>query len=327
MSKETRTLKSARNMTVGLATQAILVLLSFAARGVFVTELGVDLVGVNALFMSILVVLGVTDLGLNGALMFALYQPLSVGDPDRVSALVRLCASLYRYVALAIALIGLALLPFLQRLVNLEINSEELSIYYLVLLINSAAGYLMAHRAVLLQADQRAYVGSLYTFAFNVTRTVAQIAVLLVLRSYLLFLIIQVVFTLLNNIAIFRHVGKRYPYLRGNRTQLNGAERRTIFASVRALAIYRIGWVILNNTDPILISAIVGTRVLGYYSNYVLIAGSILIFTDILFSSLTASVGSMVVTSNETQRRHLFNELALFAWWIFGFFTMALLVL
>jgi hypothetical protein len=84
MSTETRTVKSARNMAVGLTTQAIQVLLSFAARGIFVTELGVELVGVNALLLSILAVLGVTDLGLNGALMFALYKPLSVGDSDRV---------------------------------------------------------------------------------------------------------------------------------------------------------------------------------------------------------------------------------------------------
>lgn len=326
-SGETRTVKSARNMTVGLTTQALLVFLSFAARGVFVTKLGVELVGVNALLLSILGVLGVTDLGLNGAFMFALYQPLSVGDSDRVSALVRFCASMYRYVAVAVAVMGLALLPFLERLVNLAINSEKLYIYYMVLLINSVAGYLMAYRAVLLQADQRAYVATLYAFAFNASRTVAQIAVLLVLRSYLLFLIIQVVFTILNNLAIFRHVGRRYPYLRENRTQLDSVERRTIFASVRAMSIYRIGGVILNNTDPIIISAIIGTRVLGYYSNYLLIVGSILLFTDLLFSSLTASVGSMVVTSHETQRRLLFNELQLFAWWIFGFFTIAFLVL
>jgi O-antigen/teichoic acid export membrane protein len=327
MSTETRTVKSARNMIVGLTTQAILVLLGFASRGVFVTELGVGLVGVNSLLLSILAVLGVTDLGLNGALIFALYKPLSVGDSDRVSALVRFCASMYRYIALAVALIGLALLPFLGRLVSLDIKREELYAYYLVLLINSVGGYLMAYRAILLQADQRAYVASLYSFAFNATRYVVQIAALLVLRSYLLFLIIQVVFTLLNNLAIFRHAGKRYPYLRGNRTKLDGTERRIIFASVRAMFIYRIGDMILNNTDAILISAIVGTAALGYYSNYTLIVGAILMFTDLLFNSLTASVGSMVVASNETQRRDVLNELVLFAWWIFGFLTIAFLVL
>jgi O-antigen/teichoic acid export membrane protein len=322
-----RTANSARNVSVGLVTQLALAILSFVSRTVFVSTLGAQLLGVNALLVSLLAVLSLADLGLNTAVMYALYRPLEEGDTRAVNGLLGFCALLYRYVALAVTCIGLALLPFVGDLVHGGAKVEHLEVYYLAFVANTVIGYLMAFRSVLLIADQRLYLTKVYAGVFTGLGTLAQILVLLTLHSYLAYVLIMVLSTALSNAFIFRHAGRLYPYIRGPRVRLDTEERRGVLHAVRAMVIYRVGGVILNNTDPILISVIVGTAALGYYSNYMLVVGAAMTFTDLVFTSLGASVGNLIARSDGANRIRVFEEIHLLAFWIYGLISVGFVVL
>ncbi len=323
MSEVSRTARSMRNVGVSLSTQAVLLVLAFISRTVFVTYLGVEVLGVNTLLMSLLAVLGLADLGLNTAVMYSLYKPLADGDETTVAALVRLCGDLYRYVALTITVLGLVVALFLDRLVDADIPSTELYAGYLLLLATTALTYLMAHRAVLLVADQRQYLTTFYAFLFTAARHVSQIVALVLTGSWLVFLALHLVLTLASNAFVFRRVERLYPYLRRLRPSLSGEQRRGVLAHVRAMVVYRLGGVLLNNTDPILISLLLGTATLGYYSNYLLVVGSALTFTELFFGSLSASVGNLSASSDVARRRLVFEEIGLLAFWIYGSVAVA----
>ena len=74
------------------------------------------------------------------------------------------------------------------------------------------------------------------------------------------------------------------------------------------MLIYRVGGTILNNTDPIVISTVVGTAVLGYYSNYMLIIGSIITITEVAFIAVNAGVGNLITAGGSTRARGVFDE-------------------
>jgi O-antigen/teichoic acid export membrane protein len=323
MNELSRTSRSMRNVSVSLSTQAVLLVLAFVSRSVFVTYLGVEVLGVNTLFMSLLAVLGLADLGLNTAVMYSLYRPLATGDETAIAALVRLCGDLYRYVALAITVLGLVVALFLDRLVDAELPAREMYAGYLLLLATTALTYLMAHRAVLLVADQRLYLTTFYTFLFTAARHVSQIVVLVLTGSWLLFLTLHLVLTLASNAFVFWRIGRLYPYLGRLRPSLSGQERRDVLAHVRAMVVYRVGGVLLNNTDPVLISLLLGTVTLGYYSNYLLVVGSVLTFTELFFGSLAASVGNLSASSDAARGRLVFEEIGLLAFWIYGSVAVA----
>ncbi len=327
MSEVSRTSRSMRNVSVSLSTQAVLLVLAFVSRSVFVTYLGVEVLGVNTLFMSLLAVLGLADLGLNAAVTYSLYKPLADGDETAIAALVRLCGDLYRYVALAITVLGLVVALFLDRLADADIPSRELYAGYLLLLATTALTYLMAHRAVLLVADQRLYLTTFYTFLFTAARHLSQIVVLVLTGSWLLFLTLHLVLTVANNAFVFWRVGRCYPYLSRIRPALKGDARREVLAHARALVVYQVGGVVLNNTDPVLISLLLSTATLGYYSNYLLLVGSALTLTQLLFVSVSASVGNLAASEDVGRKRLVFEEIGLLAFWIYGTLATAFWVM
>lgn len=325
--RSSRTTRSARNAGVSILTQLIVVVLGFATRTVFVAELGVALLGVNTVLMSIVALLAFADLGINGALMYALYGPLKRGDRKTTAAIVRYAGQLFRWVALAVAVLGIALLPFLHLLVRLDEGIAHLEAYYLVLLVNTVAGYLMLSRLVLLNADQKIYLTKTYSLVFNVIRSVGQIASLLIYGDFFLFLVIQVVFTVLNNAVVYRRAGLIYPYLKRSSETLSAGERRSVLESVKALAIYRIGGLVLSNATPLLVSLIAGTVALGYYSNYMLILGAAILIVEAAFAAITPSIGNLVASGDQRVRRAVFDEMTLLAILVHGIISVAFVVL
>lgn len=327
MSTRSRTARSAQNAVAGIVGQLFTTLVGFVVRSVFVAFVGVELLGVQSLLTSIVAVLAVADFGLSGALMYALYGPLNQRDWPTVQSIVKYASRIYLGVSGLSAVCGLAVLPWLDNMVKLDHEPRHLTLYYLLFLANLSASYLMMYRVVLLQADQRVYVAKWLTLGFTALRALAQIWVLVAFKSFFWFLVLQVAFTLANNVAIYLRAGKMYPFLVERvPAKLPSAERRSIMRSVRAMLVYRVSGLILNNTDPVLISTVVGTLALGYYSNYLLIFGSMAMVSESLFQGLIPSVGAHVSELGSDSSRRVFDEITLVAIYLYGLCGVSLLV-
>ena len=68
---------------------------------------------------------------------------------------------------------------------------------------------------------------------------------------------------------------------------------------------HKVGGVVVNNTDNILISSFVGVHWVGLYSNYVLISGMINSILYQIFTVLTASVGNLNVTESKEKSKQI----------------------
>ena len=109
--------------------------------------------------------------------------------------------------------------------------------------------------------------------------------------------------------------------------ELSKSEKRNIFTDISSVFVYKVSWSLLNGTDNILMSVIVGTLYVGLYSNYYTITSNLETFIALLFTSLTASVGNLVATSNEENRYKIFKTMQMTSFWICGFVCTCLLFL
>ena len=103
-----------KNFRFGVAAQIVITLLGFVSRTIFIHVLSEDYLGVNGLYASILNVLSLTELGLSDIVVYSLYKPLAEGDEKQLTALMGYYKTIYRVIALAVAVIGLALVPVLR---------------------------------------------------------------------------------------------------------------------------------------------------------------------------------------------------------------------
>ena len=151
MSDRSRTEYSIINMTASVGGYVLNVLLSFICRMVFVRQLNSEYLGINGLFSEILVLLSLADLGFGTAMAYSFYKPLAEKDEDKLAALISFYRKVYNIIALAIAVLGICLIPFLDKIIHVDRDIEHLSLYYIICLANTVTSYLFFYNLVILQ--------------------------------------------------------------------------------------------------------------------------------------------------------------------------------
>lgn len=324
--EKSRTAYAKRNINAGMASQIINVLLSFICRTVFVYSLGANYLGLGGLFTNILNVFSMADLGFSTAMIYSMYKPVVERNEKEIVALMTFYKKIYRIIAGVILVIGLGLIPFLDKIINLDTEIQHVTFYYLLYLSNAVVSYLCVYKTSILRANQEAYILNVVQAVITVIRYTVQIIVLLIFSNYTLYLVIQTIGTLLVNIVGAHLAEKRYPFIKQEGI-LSDDKKREIGDNVKSLTCFKIGSVLLTNIDNILISTIVGTVWVGLYSNYVLIENSIKGFVSIIFNGLTASVGNLVVKEKKEKQIKMFYTMNFLTWWCYCFCTIAFIVM
>ncbi|KML07885.1 hypothetical protein VL06_03210 [Rossellomorea marisflavi] len=323
-----RTNNSIRNIKFAIIGQGMALIVSFIARMVFVKVLGAEYLGVNGLFTNLLSILAFAELGIGTAITYSMYKPLAVRDINQIKTLMRLFKRAYLTIGTSILILGLSFTPFLDKLLKDMPNIDHLPLIYIMFVINSSISYFYSYKRSLIIADQKYHIDTLYRYGFKIALDILQIIVLLITKNFLLFLALQTVMTFLQNLSISRKAEKMYPYIKEkNIKKMDVGTKNTIIKNVKALIYHKVGSIVVMGTDNILISKFVGIAAVGIYSNYYLIIGAVNTVSGVMFQSMTASIGNLGVTANKEKKLFVFDCLNFITFWIYGFSSIALLIL
>jgi len=307
--QDSRVINSVRNIGYRLSSQVITILLRFVERSIFIHVLGVEYLGINGLFSQILQVLSMADLGFGTAMVYSMYKPLAEKDETKLAQLVQFYKKVYTVIAVSITILGVALVPFLQYIVNLKSDIPYLRVYYLLYLANTVASYLVVYKTCILTADQKNYVVSKYNMIFSFVMTVVGSFFLWITRRFIVYLSIQVLITYINNFTVSKVAEKNYPYILNKTEKLPKTESKAIFENIKSVFIYKLATTLVGSVDNTLISIIVGTIYVGYYSNYSMVIGNISLIVNMIFSSVTASLGNLIVEGNENKNYSVYKTM------------------
>lgn len=325
MAEQSRTEYSAKNTTVAVISRIIAIFMGFVTRVVFTRMLNESYVGVNGLFTDILNVLALSELGVGAAITYALYKPIAEKDIEKQKSLMKLYRYIYRFVAAVVCVAGLAVIPFMDVLIKNQPDVDNLTFIYLMYLANSVLSYLLVYKRTLIDAHQKIYIGTLYQTIFLVIQDIVQIIILITTQNFILFLFIYLVCTFGGNLMISLKADKLYPYLKDKDVKpLDKEERRDIFKNIKAMLMHKIGAVVVNNTDNLVLSSIVGITSVGLYSNYYLLIGSVRQVLDQVFYGITASVGNLGITEDKTRVKKIFETSFFLGQWMYGFAAICL---
>lgn len=319
-----------RNIRYGYINTLVSLFLKFLTRTVFIYTIGVTYLGVNGLFTNILSVLSLADLGISTALNFSLYKPVAQKDIQKIKALMQIFRKAYSIIAIVIAILGLSLLPFLSIFIKnpIGITHSELVLYYLLFLFNTVSTYFVSYKYSLANADQRNYIETNFQTATILVTSLVQVAVLLIFKSFLFYLLSATVIELFHKILVNIYLNKRYPYLSEQvERNLTKEELIPIKRNIKALVFHKIGSVAVHQTDNILISTFIDVSTVGIVSNYVLVMHSITSFINIAFNALVSGLGNLVATEDLERQYTIFKVYRFVGFWLYGFFSISFALL
>lgn len=323
-----RTKNSIQNIFTGIILQVVTIALGFFSRKIFINYIGLDYLGINGLLTSVLSMLGLVELGVGGAIYYSLYKPLADKDEDQVYAIMNLYSKLYKYIGIAVALIGISVMPFLKYIVNTDIALSYVNTVYIIFIIDSFISYFLAYRRNILSADQKNYVINKVTMYFSVLTTFVQIMIIVYTKNYILYLWVKVFSGFVQNLIIYFITNKKYPYLKGKKkVVLNEKTKKEIIKNAKALFIINIACYCVFSTDNILISIFANITYVGVYSNYNLILTMVNQFIGQFFNGIKASFGNFMVEEKKEDIYKLFRKINFFNFFIVSFSSVSLVVL
>ncbi len=299
-----------RNMVANAASSGIRLLFPFLNRTLFLRLLGPAYLGLNGLFGSILGVLSLAELGFGMAVVCSMYKPVADDDRELICAYLKFYRKVYRCVGASIFIIGLALMPFLGRLVHGSVPPDiDLHVLYFIHLVNTSASYfLFAYRGSVLGAHHRNDVITNIRTGVQVAQYITVFFILFATRNYYHYVIATVAFTVLQNVLLVKASRRLFPDIEP-RGRLPDGLRRKVLSDVKSIFMHKVGGVVVNSTDNLVISGFLGLVAVAAYGNYYYVVTAVAGLVSIFYSSMTAGFGNKIHTETKERNFDLFMRM------------------
>ena len=306
--------KGFTNVIVSIVFRVLVLIATLLTRRYLIKFIGNDVNGLNSLYTSILGFLAVAELGVGSAITFCMYKPIVEGDKQKVAALYHLFTKLYYIIGGIIFAAGLLLLPFLKFFAKdyakLDVN---LYLTFTLFLISVVITYLFSAKISLINAYKNNYITTTITSSGQILTCGLQILTLWLTQSFVWYLVCAIGSALLQWGATSLTTRKMYGEIIRIRASLDPEAKKEVAKNVKAMFMHKIGGVLVNTADSVIISSFLGVTLLGKYSNYTVIMTAMVGTISLCFTPLTSIVGHMYVEEGKEQVRkylhffHTFN--------------------
>ena len=298
-----------RNVIASVLNKCVGLTFPFLNRTLFLWLLGPEYLGLNGLFLSILGVLSLAELGFGTAVVCSMYKPVADDDRELVCAYLRFYRTVYRWVGTAILTVGLCLLPFVRTLVHGDLPPGlDLHVLYLIHLVNTSVSYfLFAYRGAVLSAHHRGDVIANIRTGTTIAQYITVFAILILTRNYYHYVVATVAFTVLNNLLTVRAARRLFPDILP-RGQLPDEKRRQVLSDVRSIVMHKVGGIITYSSDNMIISAFLGLVAVAAYGNYYYVVTAVSGLIWSVYASMTDGFGNKVHTETKETNFQLFMK-------------------
>ena len=269
--KKSRTDYATLNTSIALAIQPFQALIGFVSRTIFLNILGVTYLGLNNYLSSLVSMLSLAELGIGGAMTYALYGPLARKEHAKINAFMILFKKLYRMIGIGIFLIGTILALFLPYI------------------------------RTLLYVDQRNYVMTLIDFSLYVLRILLQIGVLIYTKNFVIYLLVSILMNIIGNFIMSRIVDRMYDYLFNEEViSITQEEKARFVKNIKGNIVGRIGDTIVFQTDSLLMGGYISLTAIGLYGNYTFVLGFLSLLVSTTINPVTSSIGNLIHSEDTT---------------------------
>lgn len=292
--------RSVLNISISIIFRILLLVASLLVRRYLIRYIGNEANGLDSLYTSIIGFLSVAELGVGSAITFCMYKPIVEGNTQKVSALFGLFRKLYFIIGAIILLGGCAVMPFLPYLAKDYSSANwQLFVTFGLLLVAIVLSYAFSAEISLINAYKNNYITTAVHSGGQLLQFVLQVAVIITTRSFIGYFICRIVATGVQwgvTVLISR---KQYGNIMRDKRRIDVETKGEVVKNVRAMFMHKIGGILVNTVDSIVISACIGVVILGKYTNYTVIMAAMTGTISLFFTPLTSVIGHMCIEENK----------------------------
>ncbi|WP_299113624.1 hypothetical protein [uncultured Winogradskyella sp.] len=320
-----RVKKSLKNAKVGVFFFIASIFVQFFSRKLFLDNLGDEFIGLETTLRSVLGFLNLAELGIGTAIGFTLYKPIFDENHSEINKIIALLGVLYKRIGYFIIGIGIIVSLFFPLIFN-DTSFTLVLIYFVfyTLLSSTLLSYFVNYHQSLLGADQKGYIIQGYFQTLNIVRVILQAFVAIYLKDFYIYIILELIFSIIYSIVVRQKIKKEYPWLIINSTGKAEIikEYPDIIKKIKQVFVHKMGSFVKNGTDNILVFALVSLESVAFFGNYQLIFTKLGGLVKMAFAGTGSAVGNLIAEDNQQNIKKVFWELMAVQFFIAGFFGL-----
>lgn len=293
-----------KEVIINLILTVLTSIMSFFQNKYFIHYMGIETLGIMKLFNQLLQYLSIVEMGVGSASAFALYKPLAERNYRQVSIVLSTIKSFYNKVALVIFLLGVLVMPTLQFFIKLEKFDKIIYVYWTFYLLNTVSTYLFIKYIILFTANQEIilvrYIQSFTKICFQII----QIMCIIKFNNFLLYIILLMLDNLTQFIFFKLHYKRKYKSLYKTKERY-----RELTRDIKNLFWHRVAWLIVLNTDLILISKFSSIEIVGIYASYQMVLQIIVTLIGVITAVIKPKIGKFISINSVEYIYILFKEI------------------
>lgn len=319
--------KSLLNAKVNLVFYFLSLFFAFFSRKIFLDCLGAEFIGLTGTLGNILGYLNLAELGVGAAISFHLFKPIQQQNRQQICEILSVFGYLYKRIGQAILLGGIIISLFFPLIFNKE--EMGMGIIYFAFysfLGSSLIGYFINYRQILLTADQKNYLVSIYFQSAGLVKTAMQILLAYYYKNLYVWVLIEFLFGIIGCVILNWKINKEYPWLKTSKAngKLLLKQYPDIIKNTKQVFIHKIKDFLLGRSDELFIYAFVSLKMVAYYGNYMMIIAKLSLFFSSLFDGINAGVGNLVAEGNKQNTMKVFWEMVFIKHFMAGFMVVSI---
>ncbi|HAX73191.1 MAG TPA: O-unit flippase [Firmicutes bacterium] len=297
---------------------------TFVVRKVFLMTLGNDILGLNSLYVNVIGLMSIFDLGIGTAIVFSLYKPFAEENREKIKAYLNYYKKFYQLAGGLILIVGLFVTPVLQFFVSAEIPNIDVYRWFILALINTVIGYFYSYQLCILQVAQLGYKISIGQAISKTIISSLQIVTLLKFKQFDLYLIVEIIINILYYVMMNTYILKHYAWLKVTRGELEVAEKKDLFKNIKAMFLHKLGYLLVNSTDNLIIARYISLGAVGMFNSYklVIVAAENVFWKGM--SGVSASIGDFMAQNSKESVYEVHKKLYFLNFWLASFIVIAL---
>ncbi|MFU0933106.1 lipopolysaccharide biosynthesis protein [Kluyvera cryocrescens] len=303
-----RSQKALKNVKVDLIITLLIVFLGFVSRKIFIEYMGADFTGLMLLFVQLIGMINIAELGVGTATASLLYKPLSENNHQAINKILASTVKVYKFISGLVFTVGIVTGIIVYYNVPSVANVEYSQYYWLLYVVNTALSYLFAHYFIILTADQKYHATRIIQGGAKILCISIQLVIIIYYQNFLLYILSDSLFFLLQYIFFKRKVSKEYSFIAIKSSGDISGEFKSVKNKIKKVFFHKLGAVLVFNTDYIIISKFLTLTTVTLYSSYMMVFQALTMFINIFGNSVTASVGNFLVQNDSEERKELWRR-------------------
>lgn len=325
-----RVKKSIINAKVNLLFYFLGLFFAFLSRKVFLDYLGDEFVGLTGTLGSILGYLNLAEFGVGSSISYFLYKPLQSKDKEKIEEILSLFGYLYRWIGIIILGAGIIISCFFPIIFNDENISFPLVYFaFYSFLCSSLIGYFINYRQIILSADQKNYLISLYFHSAGFVKVGLQILLAYIYGNPFVWITIELMFGVIGCILLNWRIKKEYPWLRTNKSAGRQLIKKypEVIKNTKRVFIHQLKNFFLGKSDELFVFMFASLNMVVYYINYTMIIDKVSVIYKSAFDGVAAGIGNLVAEGEKENILKVFWEMNTIRHFVAGFICYSVYLL